>query len=205
VRPPESLEHGTGALPLSCLLSLNSPISSTRGFIFSPGWDREAYLACPSRLNLRPSCSSPPPQVIQTICHSREPQRSKPWLEASQRRGARIPCEVPGVHIYQKGSGGRQKPFSWLSEGVGGIFTINTEAGEIAYVLHTSTSSVRPHALVVAGAGGHSIGIGPSPRNGCRNAWETVALYSGVVTEGTRGQGQGVGGMSTRAASWLAC
>jgi hypothetical protein len=48
----------------------------------------------------------------------------------------RIPCEVTGVPIYQKGSGGPQKPFSWLSEGVKGAFTINTEVGEIACVLH---------------------------------------------------------------------
>ena len=29
-----------------------------------------------------------------------------------------------------KGSGGPQKPFSWLSDGARGVFTINTEAGE---------------------------------------------------------------------------
>jgi hypothetical protein len=38
--------------------------------------------------------------------------------------------------IYQKGSGGPQKPFSWLSEGVRGVFTINTEAGEQACIPH---------------------------------------------------------------------
>jgi hypothetical protein len=82
--------------PLSCLLCLDSPISSTRGFIFSPGWDLEAYSTCSPRLNLRPSCSSPS-QVIQAICHSREPQWSKPRLEAGRRRGTRMTCEVPGV------------------------------------------------------------------------------------------------------------
>jgi hypothetical protein len=30
----------------------------------------------------------------------------------------------------RRGSGGSQKPFSWLSEGIRGVFTIITEAGE---------------------------------------------------------------------------
>src|SRR5215210_653598 len=55
------------------------------------------YSACSPRLNLRPSCSAPPPQAIQSVCHSREPQRSMPRLEAGRSRGTRIPCEVPGV------------------------------------------------------------------------------------------------------------
>jgi hypothetical protein len=44
--------------------------------------------------------------------------------------------------IYQKGSGGPQKPFSWLSEGVTGVFTINTETGEIVCVLHLKVPNV---------------------------------------------------------------
>jgi hypothetical protein len=62
-------------------------------------------------------------------------------LEAGQRRGARIPCKVTGVPIYQKGSGGPQKPFSSLSEGVRHVFTTHTEAGELVCVLRTPTSS----------------------------------------------------------------
>src|SRR5215213_5768861 len=104
-------------------------------------WSLTFFCACSPRLNLRPSCSSPPPQVIQALCHSRELQRSKAWLEVGQRRGLRIPCEVPGVPIfYQKGSGGPQKPFSSLSDGVTGRFTIITEAGE-RLVSRTFTSS----------------------------------------------------------------
>jgi hypothetical protein len=38
--------------------------------------------------------------------------------------------------FYHKGSGGPQKAFSSLSEGLRGIFTINTEAGERTYVPH---------------------------------------------------------------------
>jgi hypothetical protein len=34
----------------------------------------------------------------------------------------------------RRGSGGPQKPFSWLSEGVRAVFTINTEAGEMTCV-----------------------------------------------------------------------
>jgi hypothetical protein len=41
--------------------------------------------------------------------------------------------EYPPFYI---GSEGPQKPFSWLSEGVRGAFTINTEAGEIACIPH---------------------------------------------------------------------
>jgi hypothetical protein len=40
--------------------------------------------------------------------------------------------------------------------------------------------------------------------NGCRNVQETLALWSGVVTEGARDHGRDFGGMSHRAASWLA-
>jgi hypothetical protein len=49
--------------------------------------------------------------------------------------------------LYQKGSGGPQKPFSWLSEGVKEAFTINTEAGEQTLIPH-SPPSVSPHILV---------------------------------------------------------
>jgi hypothetical protein len=34
------------------------------------------------------------------------------------------------------GSGGPQKPFSWLSEGIRGVFTIITEAGEKPCIPH---------------------------------------------------------------------
>src|SRR5215213_2086073 len=42
-------------------------------------------------------------------------------------------------------------------------------------------------------------------RNGCRNVWETVVRYSGIVTEGTMGQDSAAGRRRSRAASWLAC
>src|SRR5215211_2830241 len=41
-------------------------------------------------------------------------------------------------------------------------------------------------------------------RNGCRNVWETVVRYSGIVTEGTMGQDSAAGRRRSRAASWLA-
>jgi hypothetical protein len=61
--------------------------------------------------------------------------------------------------IFQKGSGGPQKPFSWLSEGVRCVFTINTEAGEIACVLHTPYPRCHPRVLVVAGAGQYCLDL----------------------------------------------
>jgi hypothetical protein len=70
-----------------------------------------------------------------------------PGLEAGQRRGARIPCEALGALPIRRGSGGPQKPFSSLSEGVRGEFTIYTEAGERTYV-PAFLSSVPPHVLV---------------------------------------------------------
>jgi hypothetical protein len=45
------------------------------------------------------------------------------------------------LHI-RRGNGGPQKPFSWLSEGVTGVFTINTETGEIVCVLHLKVPNV---------------------------------------------------------------
>src|SRR5919107_2727797 len=83
VRPPERPEHGTGAHP-SLASSPSTFPEAPQEVSSSPGWDLEAYSACPPRLNLRPSCSSPPAQAIRAICHSREPQRSMPRLEASQ-------------------------------------------------------------------------------------------------------------------------
>jgi hypothetical protein len=47
--------------------------------------------------------------------------------------------EYPGI---RRGSVGPQKPFSSLSEEVRGVFTINTEAGEIACVLHLKIPNV---------------------------------------------------------------
>jgi hypothetical protein len=40
------------------------------------------------------------------------------------------------TYIYQKGSGGPQKPFSWLSEGIKGVFTISTEYSEMICIPH---------------------------------------------------------------------
>ena len=44
----------------------------------------------------------------------------------------------------RRGSVGSQKPFSWLSEGDRRLFTINTEAGEIACVLHLKIPGTTP-------------------------------------------------------------
>jgi hypothetical protein len=40
------------------------------------------------------------------------------------------PLRFSGVPAIRRGSGGPQKLFSWLSEGVEAVFTINTEVGE---------------------------------------------------------------------------
>lgn len=57
------------------------------------------------------------------------------------------------TYICQKGSGGPQKPFSWLSEGVRGVFTTNTEAGERTYVPAFLSSGRDHRVLVIGGAG----------------------------------------------------
>jgi len=36
----------------------------------------------------------------------------------------------------RRGSGGPQKPFPWLSEGLRAVLTINTEAGEMTCIPH---------------------------------------------------------------------
>jgi hypothetical protein len=84
--------------------------------------------------------------------------------------GRQSPVTLLEYLPIRRGSRGPQKPFSSFSEGVGGVFTISTEPSEKTYV-PAFTSSVTPHVLVVGGAGGYSLGT--SPRNGCRNAWET--------------------------------
>src|SRR5215217_2159463 len=89
------------------------------------------------------------------------------------RWGVKTPCDSPGVlPNLLIGSGGFQKPSSWLSEGVGGVFTIHTEIGEMTCVpLHIPRTTM---SSWLAGTGGYS--LGPLPRNVCRNAWETVVL-----------------------------
>jgi hypothetical protein len=77
------------------------------------------------------------------------------------------------THPTRRRSGGPQKPFSSLSEGVRGIFTVSTEPGEIACVLHILILGTTMSSWV-AGAGQYC--LGPFPRNVCRNAWETVVL-----------------------------
>jgi hypothetical protein len=52
------------------------------------------------------------------------------------------------------------------------VFTINTEAGETVCVLHLKISGTTMCSW--SGAGGYSSGT--SPRNVCRNGWETVVL-----------------------------
>jgi hypothetical protein len=54
------------------------------------------------------------------------------------------------------GSEDPQKPSSSLSEGLRGMFTIITEAGEMTCI-PTSTSVGPPHVLVIGGAGKYSL------------------------------------------------
>jgi hypothetical protein len=53
----------------------------------------------------------------------------------------------------KKGSGGPQKPFSCLSEGVGAVFTVSTESSEIACVPHLHILGTTPVSSWVANAG----------------------------------------------------
>jgi hypothetical protein len=61
-------------------------------------------------------------------------------------------------HLYQKGSRGPQKPFSWLSEGGRDVFTINTETDEKTCIPHLHILGA-PHVLVVAGVGQYRIDL----------------------------------------------
>ena len=76
-------------------------------------------------------------------------------------RGFPLQIKAPFAPVYLRGPvasespGGPQKPSSWLSEGVRGIFTINTEVGEKSCVPHLHILGVYDHG-----------GIGPSPRTG---------------------------------------
>jgi hypothetical protein len=74
----------------------------------------------------------------------------------------------------RSGSGGPQELFSWLSEGVGGVFTVSTESSERTCASAFLSSGSDYRVIVVGGAGKYSLGM--SPRNDCRNAWETVVL-----------------------------
>jgi hypothetical protein len=54
------------------------------------------------------------------------------------------------------------------------MFTIHTEAGEMACVPHLHILQATTMSSWVAGAGGNPLGT--PPRNVSRNAWETLVL-----------------------------
>ena len=129
-------------------------------------------------VNRRPADSSrgEPEARMRPETPQRETQRPQPRLKNRVHEGPRgsillIPSALSTLPI-RRGSGGSQKPFSSLSEGVGGVFTINTETGE--------KTCVPPHppghnyVIVVAGVVEYSLGT--SPRNVYRNALDTVVL-----------------------------
>jgi Transposase domain (DUF772) len=86
--------------------------------------------------------------------------------------GRQSPVSYLKYRFITRGSGGPQKPFSWLSEGVKGVFTVSTDPSERTCV-PTFSCSGPPCAR---GWWCGSIVFGPFPRNVCRNAWETVVL-----------------------------
>ena len=90
----------------------------------------------------------------------------------SKTRGENPPVRSLEYLPIRMGSVGPQKPFSWLSEGIRAVLTINTEAGE-SPVSRTSTS---PGPPCPGGWWCRSISFRPFPRNALRNAWETVVL-----------------------------
>jgi len=73
-----------------------------------------------------------------------------------------------------RGSEGPQKATSWLSEGVRAVFTIHTEIDENPCTPKLHIFGATPISSWIAGTGGSSLGM--SPRNVCRNDWETVVL-----------------------------
>jgi hypothetical protein len=79
-------------------------------------------------------------------------------LVARRRRGTRIPCEVLEHFPIRRGSGGPQKPFSWLSEGVRGVFTIITEADEKTCIPHLHILGATMSSWV-AGAGQYCLDL----------------------------------------------
>jgi hypothetical protein len=115
--------------------------------------------------------SSPTLLVVGTSGSLLREGRSHGW-KMVKYEGQQSPVRFLEHLPIRRGSGGPQKLTSWLSEGVRGVFTINTEVGEMTRVLHL-------HILVPPCARGWwcgSMSFRPFPRNGCRNAWETVLL-----------------------------
>jgi hypothetical protein len=97
-----------------------------------------------------------------------------PRLEAGRRRGVRIPYDAPRVpFITIDTEAGRIDPRA--SEKVIDAYSPSILRPVTQPVSCTSTSSGSDHhVLVVGGAGQYRLGL--FPRNGCRNAWETVVL-----------------------------
>ena len=78
---------------------------------------------------------------------------SKPRLEDGQYEGRQSLVRFLEHPPIRRGSGGPQKPFSSLSEGLRGVFTICTEAGERPHVPAFLSSGHDPCVLAVGGAG----------------------------------------------------
>jgi hypothetical protein len=51
---------------------------------------------------------------------------------------------IAGTGNIRRSNGGPQKPFSWLSEGVRGVFTTDTEAGEMICIPHLHILGATP-------------------------------------------------------------
>ena len=57
-------------------------------------------------------------------------------------RGDNLPVTLLEYLPIRRGSGGPQKPSSWLSEGVRAVFTVSTAPSEIACVLHLKITNL---------------------------------------------------------------
>jgi hypothetical protein len=75
-------------------------------------------------------------------------------LEAGQRRGARIPCEGSELHRPFVGVVEALRSHPRGSQRVIEVFTINTEIGEIACVLHLKIPNIPTRGATQAQEGG---------------------------------------------------
>src|SRR5829696_3506190 len=117
------------------LIHTSSHHQRVRALFFSSSDTGASSSPLPTGLSLAGAMPHTHDATRRALAHRLEPYSPKLVDEGPRGSILLIPSTLSTPYI-RRVSEGSQKPFPWLSEGVRGMFTINTEAGEKACVPH---------------------------------------------------------------------